>query len=313
MLQGFISLHRQIMEHWLYRSQKFNKCHAWIDLVLSAYHKDVKHLIGNNIEHIKRGQFITSELKLMQKWGWSKTKVRNFLALLEKDGMIIKDSDHQKTRITICNYDKFQLNSVSIRPQKNISETPREQEKNTNNNDNTFNNVINNVDIINDFNAICGNEFGIIATHQLSKNRELALKTASTFLANNNITFHKYFQLCLTDVFLTGKKDSNFKATLDYILKIETIERVLNLNSNALNASNIDETISNNELMSTIISTSKEVTQVTKKMLIDTIEKAYELGFTNEEIYSSINSNTKYLISRIQKIRQFISEGINHE
>jgi hypothetical protein len=41
--------------------------------------------MGNEVLNVQRGSFITSELKLMDRWGWSKSKVRAFLKLLEKE------------------------------------------------------------------------------------------------------------------------------------------------------------------------------------------------------------------------------------
>jgi DNA replication protein DnaD len=60
--------------------------------------------LGNELVFVNRGSFITSEIKLMQRWGWGKEKTRNFLKMLQDDGMIIKISDRKKTTIIILNY-----------------------------------------------------------------------------------------------------------------------------------------------------------------------------------------------------------------
>ena len=95
---GWISLHRQLSDHWLWKEKRvFSKAEAWIDILLIANHKDNKTLLGNELITVKRGSFITSEIKLMSRWNWSKSKVRAFLSLLQDEKMIEKISDNKKT------------------------------------------------------------------------------------------------------------------------------------------------------------------------------------------------------------------------
>lgn len=140
--QGFIQLHRKIQDHWLYQEKRtFSKFEAWIDLIMMASHKDNKFLLGNELIEIKRGQFVTSELKLMEKWGWGKSKTRNFLSLLERDGMIVKKSDRKKTTITICNYSVYHDNEKENRPQTDYEQTTSEPRTDTINNVKNVKNV----------------------------------------------------------------------------------------------------------------------------------------------------------------------------
>lgn len=137
MQQGWISLHRKITEHPFYQEKrKFSKFEAWIDLLLLANHKDNKVLFGNEIIEVERGSFITSKRKLMERWGWSNTKVETYLNLLVTQGMIVQKSDTKKTVITIVNYDFYQGDSNKKRHETD-AKTPRNR---TNNNDNNVNN-----------------------------------------------------------------------------------------------------------------------------------------------------------------------------
>lgn len=140
MAQGWISIHRQLQEHWLWEDKPFSRGQAWIDLLLLANHADKTFMLGNDLVEVKAGSFITSELKLMERWGWSKTKVRAFLDVLQKDKMIAKKTDRKKTTITIENYGVFQDSETTERPQKNRKKTTERPQKNTNNNDNNVNN-----------------------------------------------------------------------------------------------------------------------------------------------------------------------------
>lgn len=110
--KGWISLYRNIQDNWLWQEKPYDKAHAWIDLLLSANHQDKKTVLGSELLHIKRGYFVTSQKKLMQRWGWGNTKVRSFLELLKADGMI-EYSGKRYTKVHILNYEMYQNQTVS--------------------------------------------------------------------------------------------------------------------------------------------------------------------------------------------------------
>ena len=108
--------------------------------MLMANHKDNKFLLGNELVEVERGSFITSEVKLSDRWGWSRSKVRGFLKLLESDEMLVRKSDKKKTTLTIVNYNDYQVSRTTEEPQKDHERTTEEPQKDTNNNDNNDNN-----------------------------------------------------------------------------------------------------------------------------------------------------------------------------
>ena len=138
--KGWICLHRSIQTHDLWQDKPFSKGQAWIDLIMLANHEEKRFMLGNEFVRVKRGSLITSELKLMERWGWSKAKVRNFLHLLESDSMIDRKTDKKKTTITLVNYSVFQDMQTTERPKKDHKKTTKKPQKDTNNNDNNDNN-----------------------------------------------------------------------------------------------------------------------------------------------------------------------------
>ncbi len=154
--KGWISLYRSIQDHWLWREKPFSKGQAWMDLLLSANHQDKKIVFDSNLIEVKRGQFITSIRKLCDRWGWSNSKVKKFLELLQGDGMLTYKSDTKKTTINIEKYELYQSSNdtkndakASQKHHRNATETPQ---KHTNNNDNNVNNdnkYINNKEEVN--------------------------------------------------------------------------------------------------------------------------------------------------------------------
>jgi DNA replication protein DnaD len=126
-VEGWVSIYRELTEGWLWEDKPFSKGQAWIDLIILANYKDNKVPISDEIILVKRGSFITSEVKLMERWGWSKTKVRSFLVQLMNDKKIMKITDRKKTTITLVNYDVYQINETNkepIKDQKRTNERP---------------------------------------------------------------------------------------------------------------------------------------------------------------------------------------------
>ena len=123
-MSGWIKLHRQIQEHWLWNKKPFSRGQAWIDLLIMVNHKNQKALIGNKLIDVNRGEGITSIRKLCNRWGWSNTKTKTFLKLLETDHMINVKSDSKKTTINIVNYNDYQMRDDT----KNDTETTQKRQ-----------------------------------------------------------------------------------------------------------------------------------------------------------------------------------------
>ena len=108
-MEGWISLYRKIQEHWLWtKKRKFSQFEAWISLLFKANHKDTKTMLGDKIIEIKKGSFITSEVKLADEWNWDRSTVRKFLKTLENEKMIQKTATTKYTSISIENWDLYQ-------------------------------------------------------------------------------------------------------------------------------------------------------------------------------------------------------------
>jgi len=108
MMSGWIKIHRKIQDNIFWNIKPFSKAQAWIDLLLMMNHSDKDVIFRDSIYNIKRGQHITSELKLGKRWGWSRTKIKNFLKLLQNHEMLVLKSDNRKCIITVLNYETYQ-------------------------------------------------------------------------------------------------------------------------------------------------------------------------------------------------------------
>ena len=121
--KGFIKLDRAIFEHWIF--QDAEKFKAFVDLIQLMRFKDETLIIGNDVITIPRGSFYTSELKLAERWGWSRKKVRSYLDLLSKEGMLIKKGTTKGTMLT----NERDIKGTSKEQRRNIKRTSKEHRR----------------------------------------------------------------------------------------------------------------------------------------------------------------------------------------
>lgn len=143
--EGWVKIYRSLSDHWLWEDKPFSKGQAWIDLLLLVNHSEKKTMIDGRLETVSVGQTITSTRKLCDRWGWSNTKVRNFLKMLENESMIIVKSDSKKTVINIVNYSAYQDSDnkkATVKRQLSDSQaTVKHTNKNEKNEKNEKNNI----------------------------------------------------------------------------------------------------------------------------------------------------------------------------
>ena len=106
--KGYILLDRQIQDNWIWDDKPFSKGQAWIDLLMLVNHSDEKMLFDNELIEVKRGEKITSLVKLSKRWDWSVNKVSRFLNLLENESMITQKRNSKRTALTVVNYGFYQ-------------------------------------------------------------------------------------------------------------------------------------------------------------------------------------------------------------
>lgn len=121
---GWIKLHRQIVDNWIWQDPE--KLKAWLDILLMVNHEDKKILINGRLVMIKRGEKLTSIVKLSERWGWSRNRVKTFLALLESDGMCTTNRSTLGTTLKVSNYAVYQ----DYQPSKNTTVEPTDRPPN---------------------------------------------------------------------------------------------------------------------------------------------------------------------------------------
>ena len=94
--------------HPLNMRRPFTKYEAFKDLIKLANHEDRRIPFEGGYIKVNRGQHLTSQKKLSERWKWSRSSVSRFLKDLQLNQEISLKSDTLKTVITICNYDRYQ-------------------------------------------------------------------------------------------------------------------------------------------------------------------------------------------------------------
>jgi hypothetical protein len=148
-MQGFISLHRKLMENPIWGDPNYLK--LWIYCLFKASHQEHDQLIGNQVIKLERGQFPTGRFSLTEDMNKGvKPKQRlddltwwRYLKNLEKMGMLNIKTTNKFSVVTIDKYDFYQSvfnkGEQQTEQQMNNKRTTDEQQMNTNNNGNKGN------------------------------------------------------------------------------------------------------------------------------------------------------------------------------
>jgi hypothetical protein len=126
---GWIKLHRRIIEKGYYRN---SKCvHLWIHLLLLANHRPKEFMWNNRIILIKEGQMITGRDSLALATGINPSSIERILNMLENEHQIEQQKTTRYRLITILNWKDHQNKDSKV----NNKWTTDEQRMNTNKND----------------------------------------------------------------------------------------------------------------------------------------------------------------------------------
>lgn len=114
--QGWIKVFRTFFESELWLAYPFTPGQAWIDLIGLANYADTEHFFRGKVQIIRRGQLVTSDRFLADRWKWSKGRVRRYIKTLVFLKMVTTDRTTDGTTITIENYEKYQSGRTTYGP-----------------------------------------------------------------------------------------------------------------------------------------------------------------------------------------------------
>lgn len=106
-MSGFFVMHRGWRDSPVFRGE-FSRGDAWVWLIENACWKPTKFDVKGKTITLERGQLCASRDYLAKVWGWSSSAVERFLARLQTEQMIGRETGQGKSIVTISNYAKYQ-------------------------------------------------------------------------------------------------------------------------------------------------------------------------------------------------------------
>lgn len=110
---GWVKMWRKLLDpEWMSCFDGYSRA-LLLDFVLMANIKEGRSIFREGkVLYLKRGEILTSETELARSTGFSRSVIRRRIKLLEETGTILSKRDKHGTMITICNYDKYQMNDL---------------------------------------------------------------------------------------------------------------------------------------------------------------------------------------------------------
>lgn len=257
-MDGWIKIHRKIIDNPLYLSEPFTRMQAWIDLILVANHKEGYFYIRGNRINVGRGQVGISSERLADRWKWSRGKVTRYLNDLEKEGQIIQQKSKLTSLISIVNYSLYQSDSTTDGSSnrstdetsdkatvKSTDEHQTEQQTDINKNDKKEKKscssdelpretsqphppeAINYDQLVGFFNNTTKGVFGLVRL-PLSETRKSMIR--ARIREHGKETFADAIRRATESDFLKGNNNRCFKATFDWLIKPTNYEKLISGN-----------------------------------------------------------------------------------
>ena len=115
-MSGFFKIERDFLGSPFWLSEEFTKPQAWIDLIGLANYADKTKYYKGTFQKVKRGQIVTSQQALANRWKWSRHRVSDFLRTLEAAEMVTTERTTDGTLLTVVNYGFYQSDGSAKGP-----------------------------------------------------------------------------------------------------------------------------------------------------------------------------------------------------
>lgn len=131
----WLKLYRKLLKSPIFENEKALK--IWIWCLLKATHIEREQLVGQQIVHLEKGQFVFGREKASDELGMTESTVYKYIKLLEKLQMISINSNNKFSVVSIEKWEDYQ----DKKQQSNNKVTTKEQQSNTNKNVKNVNNI----------------------------------------------------------------------------------------------------------------------------------------------------------------------------
>lgn len=111
---GWIRIHREIMDHWVWHDDRYFKW--WMAILLNVNHTETKFPVNGELETCRSGESFKSINEWCHLCGCTKKAFYKFLGMLEVDQMVTRKTigkgNRRKHLLTVVNWEKYQRNGT---------------------------------------------------------------------------------------------------------------------------------------------------------------------------------------------------------
>lgn len=130
---AFLKLNRRFFDHLFWNeAREYSRAEAWLDLVQMARFEAKQEIIQDKVIDVRKGEIPASRRYLEKRWQWGSTKVRNYLKMLEKMGMVTQRTTQGQTIIALVKYERYNEQQPTNKPPSNPEATQRQPRGNPN-------------------------------------------------------------------------------------------------------------------------------------------------------------------------------------
>lgn len=119
--KSWIKLYRKILESPIFENEKALK--VWIWCLVKATHKEREQLVGKQIVHLEKGQFVTGRKKASDELKMKDRTVYDYFKLLEELHMISINSNNKFSIVTVEKWEDYQVEELKNQQQNNNNAT----------------------------------------------------------------------------------------------------------------------------------------------------------------------------------------------
>ncbi len=123
---GWIKIHREIQNHWIYQDDRYFKW--WITILLNVNHTAMKFPVNGELVTCNPGESFRSINEWCGLFDCHKKTLYKFFSLCESDKMITRKTagkgNRRKHLLTVVNWDKFQQKETEKCTEKDTENVP---------------------------------------------------------------------------------------------------------------------------------------------------------------------------------------------
>jgi|LFRM01.1.fsa_nt_gb hypothetical protein len=127
--QGWIKLHRQLLNSHVFQNEKLLK--IWVWCLLKASHTERTQVVGRQKVELKEGQFVTGRHAAAAELAMAPSTAWDYLKLLESENCINIKSNNKFSVVTIVNWGFYQSQDEKSDSKSDNKSTANEQQMDT--------------------------------------------------------------------------------------------------------------------------------------------------------------------------------------